>query len=84
MKYFILNITLNNDILIKGNLYEIYEKLDRLQFTYTHKGFIVNLMQVKSISKGLDKVCLKNGVEVPLSYKKRLEFKENLHKFMRV
>lgn len=76
--------TLNDEILIKGNLYEIYEKLDRLQFAYTHKGFIVNLMQVRSISKGLDKVCLKNGVEVPLSYKKRLEFKENLHKFMRV
>ena len=76
--------TLDDEVLIKGNLYEIYEKLDQLQFTYTHKGFIVNLMQVRSISKGLDKVYLKNGEEVPLSYKKRLEFKECLHKFMRV
>ncbi len=76
--------TINDEIHIKGNLYEIYEKLDRMQFTYTHKGFIVNLMQVRSISKGLDKVYFKNGGEVPLAYKKRLEFKENLHKFMRV
>lgn len=76
--------TLDEEIPIKGNLYEIYEKLDQSQFTYTHKGYIVNLMQVKSIAKGLDKVYLKNGGDIPLSYKKRLEFKESLHTFMRV
>lgn len=76
--------TLNDEISIKGNLYEIYEKLDQLQFSYTHKGYIVNLMQVRSIAKGLDKVYFKSGDDVPLSYKKRLEFKESLHNFMRV
>lgn len=76
--------TLDGEVSIRGNLYEIYEKLDRSQFTYTHKGYIVNLMQVKSIAKGLDKVYLKSGDDVPLSYKKRLEFKESLHNFMRV
>lgn len=76
--------TLDAKTSIRGNLYEIYEKLDPLQFTYTHKGYIVNLMQVKSITKGLDKVYFKSGDNVPLSYKKRLEFKESLHNFMRV
>lgn len=76
--------TLNEETPIRGNLYDIYEKLDPLQFTYTHKGYIVNLMQVKSIAKGLDKVYFKSGDDVPLSYKKRLEFKESLHNFMRV
>lgn len=76
--------TLDEEIKIKSNLYEIFDKLDHSQFTYTHKGFIVNLMQVKSIAKGFDKVNLKNGGDIPLSYKKRLEFKESLHKFMRV
>ncbi|MCH5347964.1 MAG: response regulator transcription factor [Oscillospiraceae bacterium] len=76
--------TFDEEIPIKGNLYEIYDKLDKSQFTYTHKGYIVNLMQVKSIAKGLDKVYLKDGSDIPLSYKKRIEFKESLHNFMRV
>lgn len=76
--------TIDGEIPIKGNLNDIYEKLDHAQFTYTHKGYIVNLMQVKSIAKGLERVDLKNGDNIPLSYKKRLEFKEALHRFMRV
>ncbi len=76
--------TFNETIEIKGNFFEIFEKLDQTQFAYTHKGYIVNLMQVKSISKGFDKVNLKSGKDIPLSYKKRIEFNEKLHKFMRV
>lgn len=76
--------TTEGEVPIKGNLNDIYGKLDRAQFAYSHKGYIVNLMQVKSISKGLDRVDLKDGGNIPLSYKKRLEFKEALHRFMRV
>ncbi len=76
--------TVNGVIEIKGNLFEIFEKLDVTQFAHTHKGFIVNLMWVKSIEKGYCNVNLKDGSSIPLSYKKRIEFKEKLHKFMRV
>ncbi|MCH5193365.1 MAG: response regulator transcription factor [Oscillospiraceae bacterium] len=76
--------TVDSEIMIKGILYEILEKLDRVQFAQPHKAYILNLMYVQSIEKGNNNVILKNKKKIPLSQKKRIEFREKLHKFMRV
>lgn len=76
--------TVDSEMKIKGALYEIFEKLDQVQFAQPHKAYILNLMYVQSIEKGNINVVLKNNKKIPLSQKKRIEFREKLHKFMRV
>lgn len=45
----------------------IYEKLDRTKFVYTHQGYIANFQQVKEVKKS--SVCFSATLEIPLSRK---------------
>lgn len=76
--------TKTDKIKIKDMLYEIYGRLNHLKFVQPHKAYIVNLNYVKLIEKGSKYIHMTNGAELPLSQRKQKEFKEKLHKFMRV
>lgn len=53
------------EIICYEPLKEIYKKLDATMFLYTHQGYIVRFSAMKEVYK--DRVCLGNGIEVPLS-----------------
>lgn len=61
-------------------LKEIYKKLEKLNFAYPHKSFIVNLLHVKLI-KGFD-VIMDDGTIIPLAQKRAVEFKNIFNEFL--
>lgn len=70
-------------IVIRDTIYELYERLNKSKFFLPHKAFIVNLKYVRSVETNPDGITMTNGKSVHLSQKKRKEFKEELHKYMR-
>lgn len=68
-------------IKIKGNLSDIYKLLDANTFFMPHKSYIVNLQHVKSVENYYD-IIMYNGDVVPLSQRKREQFKEQMHKYV--
>lgn len=56
-----------------GIMDKIYERLDKKEFLYIHKSFIVNCRYIKEI--GYDYVIMFNGRRLPISKKRR----KNIH-----
>lgn len=73
--------TLNGSVVVKGNLSNIYAQLDQHEFYMTHSAYIVNLKHVKTVQNYYD-IYMVNGDLVPLSQKRREEFKQKMHKFV--
>lgn len=74
-----ISTTLKGDFIIKENLGDVYEKLDKDQFYMPHRCCIVNLEFVKSVTS--DRlIILDNGDYLPLSQRKKDEFMKKLSK----
>lgn len=72
--------TEQKEYFVKGNLADIYEKLDKKQFFVSHRSSIVNLNYIDHV-KEYD-IYMRNGEWVPLAQKKRKEFLLKLNEFV--
>lgn len=78
----ILMHTTKGEILINGTLSEIMASLDRGQFFMPHASFIINLEHVRTL-ENLYTIQMTDGFEIPLSQKRKEEFKNKIHAFAR-
>ena len=69
---------------IRDTIYELYERLNKSNFFLPHRAYIINFKFVLSAELKELKIIMTNGEEIYISQKKRKEFKEELHKYMRV
>lgn len=76
----IIMCTVKKDIYINGTISEMFSKLDGRQFFIPHASFIINFRHVITLD-GLYIIILTNNLEIPLSQKRKEEFKDKLHKF---
>lgn len=70
-------------VIIRDTIYELYERLNKSNFFMPHKAFIINFKFVRSAETKQGEITMTNGKLVNLSQKRRKEFNENLHKYMR-
>lgn len=70
-------------IVIRDTIYELYERLNKSNFFIPHRAYIINFKFVLSAEWKEFKITMTNGEEIYISQKKRKEFKEELHKYMR-
>jgi len=66
---------------IKGNLSEIYSRLDSNQFFIPHRSYIINLDFVVS-NKNRDFVLMSNGDKIPLTRDNSEKYKVQMHKYI--
>lgn len=70
-------------IVIRDTIYELYERLNKSNFFIPHRAYIINFKFVLSAELKEFKITMTNGEKIYISQKKRKEFKEELHKYMR-
>lgn len=70
-------------IVIRDTMYEIYERLNKTKFFMPHRAFIINFKFVISADMKEFKITMSNNKNIYISQRKRKEFKEKLHKYMR-
>lgn len=70
-------------IVIRDTIYELYERLNKSKFYIPHRAYIINFKFVLSADLKEFKITMTNGEDIYISQKKRKEFKEELHKYMR-
>lgn len=78
----ILMHTTKKDILINGTISEIMASLDSGHFFMPHASFIINLEHVTTL-ENLYTIQMTGGYEIPLSQKRKKEFKDRIHAFAR-
>ncbi|MCI5055457.1 MAG: LytTR family DNA-binding domain-containing protein [Flavobacteriales bacterium] len=61
-----------------ANLKEFHERIGSFGFFRIHKSYMINLSQIKKVSKANLKVLLKNGVELPISRNRKDIFFKSL------
>lgn len=66
---------------IKGNLSDIYSRLDSNQFFIPHRSYVINLDFVQS-TKGSNFIIMSNGDDIPLTRDNREKFREQMHKYI--
>lgn len=76
----VIMTTTKKEIVINGTISDVFLTLDERQFFIPHASFIINLLHVKSLS-GLYTINMTKDKEIPLSQKRKEEFKDKLHKF---
>lgn len=72
--------TVERNICISRTIADIFSDLDERQFFMPHVSFIINLRHVITLD-GLYTIIMTKGHEIPLSQKRKEEFKDKLHKF---
>lgn len=72
--------TVKNDVCINGTISEMFSELDGRQFFIPHVSYIINLRHVITLD-GLYDIIMTNNNKIPLSQKRKEEFKDKLHKF---
>ena len=77
----VIVITTAMDHICKGNISDIYDKLNSFDFFMPHRSHIINLSMVKSFKRN-DKIVMINEDEIPLSKGTTEEFEKNLAKKM--
>lgn len=70
-------------IVIRDTMYELYERLNKTKFFMPHRAFIINFKFVISADMKEFKITMSNNKNIYISQRKRKEFKEKLHKYMR-
>lgn len=70
-------------IVIRDTIYELYERLNKSKFFMPHRAYIINFKFVRSAEMKELKIIMTNEETIYISQKKRKEFKEELHKYMR-
>lgn len=78
----IVMYTEKEKLVIKENLKDIYDKLDKFMFYESHRSCILNLMYVYKYV-GFD-IIMKNGEFVPLSQRKGKEFRNLVNEFLHI
>lgn len=68
------------DIVVRGGIREIAERMEAYDFAMPHKSFSVNLFYVKAV-KGYE-IRMMDGSVIPLSQKKSTAFREVLSRFL--
>lgn len=76
----IMMCTVKKDICINGTVSDVISTLDERQFFVAHASYIINFRHVITLD-GLYNIIMTNGHEIPLSPKRKKEFKDKLHKF---
>ncbi len=71
--------TNSSRVLVRENLNDIYERLDKTQFYQTRRDCIVSLKYVQKL-KNEFVIVMKDGAMLPLAQKKKKEFMEKLSK----
>ncbi|MGN0595686.1 MAG: LytR/AlgR family response regulator transcription factor [Hominimerdicola sp.] len=71
--------TTSGQQIIKENLCEIFDKLDKKQFYMSHRSCIINFDYVDYVSNY--NIIMKNKDCVPLAQKKKKEFMQKMHDF---
>lgn len=66
---------------IKGNLSDIYSRLDSNQFFMPHRSYVINL-NFAQLTKGNNSIIMSNGDDIPLSRDKREKYREQIHKYI--
>lgn len=66
---------------IHGSIKDIFIKFKPYGFTMPHKSFVINMRYISKI-KGYD-IMLTNGICVPISQKRAVEFKSDFHVFLK-
>lgn len=82
----VMYTTDNNEdtgVVTSDTIYEIYERLNKSKFFIPHRAYIINFKFVLSAEMKELKIIMTNGEVIYISQKKRKEFKEELHKYMR-
>lgn len=77
----VIVITTAMDHICKGNISDIYDKLNSFDFFMPHRSHIINLSMVKSFKRN-DKIVMINEDEIPLSKGNTEDFEKNLAKKM--
>lgn len=72
--------TINHKYAIKTNINKLYKKLDKDIFFIPHQSFIINLDKIHSV-KG-NEIILVNGMSIPLSQKRAVEFHNKLYEII--
>lgn len=76
----VIMTTTKNEIIVNGTISEIFSTLDERQFFVPHASFIINFLHVKSLNE-LYTINMTKDKDIPLSQKRKEEFKDKLHKF---
>ena len=72
-----------SEIVCYETLKNLFERLDKSKFTFTHQGFIVNFDKIKEVKK--DTVCFGAGREIPVSRRYQGELRErHMNKIQRL
>lgn len=73
----------DNGLVIRDTIYELYDRLNKSKFFIPHRAYIINFKFVRSAEMKEFKIIMTNEEIIYISQKKRKEFKEELHKYMR-
>lgn len=71
--------TLNKEYILNMSLSDVAKLTEKYDFSYSHKGYLVNLENVVDVDK---EVKLKNGIVVPLATRRTKEFKNVFHEYL--
>lgn len=69
--YSFIHLTNGGKVLSSKNLAYFEDALDDHQFFRCHRSFIINKVHVQSVNHGL--VLLKNGLQIPVSRRKKMQ-----------
>ena len=67
-------ITKNGTIPTSIPLFQIAAQLSEEFFFSCHRSFVINMANIKSVSKTLDLLFMVNGDEIPISRRRKTEF----------
>ncbi len=68
-------------ILTSETLSQLTQKLPDI-FYQIHKSFIINIYHIKTYNFSYSKVTLKNDLEIPIAFRRRLEFRTIIQKYL--
>lgn len=71
----------NIHYIISDSIINIFDKFKPYGFAMPHKSFVINFLHVSSI-KGYD-IILTNGIQIPISQKRAIEFKSEFHLYLK-
>lgn len=71
--------TLNKEYILNMSLSDVAKLTEKYDFSYSHKGYLVNLENVVDVDK---EIKLKNGIVVPLATRRTKEFKNVFHEYL--
>ncbi len=67
--------------IISDSVINIFDKFKPYGFAMPHKSFVINFLHVSSV-KGYD-IILTNGMKIPISQKRAVEFKSEFHSYLK-